>query len=91
MTEPRLGQAAPVVERTLVAGGSKQRTREPELRRPRKAREPDLRQPDLSGFADALDAAAQAAMMKPVAQAYAVDQGVDHAPGRSDIGLGFAA
>jgi type IV secretion system protein VirD4 len=72
-----------------VAGGSQQRVRAPALRPRQRAVRPDPRQPELTGFEEAVDVAADAAMMKPVAAAYAIDQS-EPAGREVALELGFA-
>ena len=69
--------------------GGQQLNREPARRRARPARAPDPRQPELTGFEEAVDVAADAAMMKPVASAYAIEQGVER--GSDECVPGFGA
>lgn len=74
-----------------AGGGSRQLAREPALTPARKSRRPDPRQPEITGFEEAIDVAADAAMMKPVAAAYAIDQGTGPAARRdAALELGIA-
>jgi type IV secretion system protein VirD4 len=79
---------APKTDARAAESVSLQQTRERELQPSRKVRTPDPRQPLMTGFDDAVDLAAQTAMMRPVASAYAINQGADRG---DDLAPGFAA